>query len=87
MVMPWSVPLNSPWLDVMSVCCFHPRRYRGWRLAFKGSKAPLALPRRRPFVTDSHLQQPHPACVTALCIAMAAQIPAPFRLEGFSAGS
>ena len=93
MVMPWSVPLDSPWLDVMSVCCFHPRRYRGWRLAFLGVKGPAGPAATEAFrdlqttPADSHLQQPHPACVTALCIAMAAQIPAPFCLEGFSAGS
>ena len=68
---------------------------RGWRLAASllGVKAPAGPAATEAFrdlqttPADSHLQQPHPACVTALCIAMAAQIPAPFRLEGFSAGS
>ena len=59
-------------------------------LGVKGPAGPAATEAFRDLQTtpaDSHLQQPHPACVTALCIAMAAQIPAPFRLEGFSAGS
>ena len=70
----WSVPLDSPWLDVMSVCCFH-------------SKAPLALPRRRPFVTckqrlrtrtsNSLIRPVLPHCV----FAMAAQIPALFQVS------
>ena len=59
-------------------------------LGVKGPAGPAATEAFRDLQTtpaDSHLQQPHPACVTALCIAMAAQIPAPFCLEGFSAGS
>ena len=59
-------------------------------LRVKGPAGPAATEAFRDLQTtpaDSHLQQPHPACVTALCIAMATQIPAPFRLEGFSAGS
>ena len=54
-------------------------------LGVKGPAGPAATEAFRDLQTtpaDSHLQQPHPACVTAR-----AQIPAPFRLEGFSAGS